>query len=284
MYASYKTPYKSGILSLSLKIRYIYCQCYEIILPNGKVIVTDPFISGAVDDFSIDDFTGADYIILNHTHIDHDRDVRQLWDRFKGRIICQSIAAMDVAHFFDIPYSNIYAVDINNKYFLPDFELETFHGLHDNRLAREGLAKRPSETEDFAKEHFGVEGHRTLDQLGSVFMMNYVITTQNNFKISYSAGQDFEEHARHLENVKPNIMLRHRIRTYSAQEYADQCNRVGAQLILPLHHENALKIEQDLNKYFDDVNKVLEDKKSAARAFNPQPYKWYAIELGIQGF
>ena len=36
-------PYATKIDSQALKIRWISVQCYEMVLPNGKVIVTDPF-------------------------------------------------------------------------------------------------------------------------------------------------------------------------------------------------------------------------------------------------
>ena len=91
------TPYKEREESECLWFRYIYCQCYELKLPDGTTIVTDPFISGAVDDFTVDELTGADYIILNHTHFDHDMDVRRIWDCFHGRVICQKEVAMEVA-------------------------------------------------------------------------------------------------------------------------------------------------------------------------------------------
>lgn len=129
---------------------------------------------------------------------------------------------------------------------------------------------------------FGIENNKSLDELGSLFMLNYVITTDNNYKIAYSSGQNFEDYAHHMDVVQPNIMLRHRIRTYSADEFAGQCERVGAQLVLPLHHNNALKIGQDLNAYFIDVNKVLKAHGSTARAFNPKPYQWYNFSISIQ--
>ena len=116
--------------------------------------------------------------------------------------------------------------------YLPEFTLQTFHGLHDNRKAREGTDKRPSQQDDITLRRFQIEGHHLLDQMGAVFMMNWVMTTRQNFKIAFNAGQDFEEHARHLDLVKPNIMIRHRIRSYSPQEYADQCERTGVQYIL----------------------------------------------------
>ncbi|MBX4262193.1 MBL fold metallo-hydrolase (plasmid) [Clostridium estertheticum] len=280
--ATFSTPYEKGVVSQSIRIRYIYCQCYEIVLPNGKTIVTDPFVTHGVNDFSVDDFTGADYIILSHTHIDHDEDVRRLVDIFNGQVICLSPVAMEIAKSFDIPYANICPVDWNGTYYLDGFKLETFHGLHDNRMAREGKEERPSERGDRTLNGIGLENHKSLDELGSLFMLNYVITTDNNFKISYSSGQNFDDYAHYMDIVQPNIMLRHRIRTYSADEFAGQCERVGTQFILPLHHNNALKIGQDLNAYFIAVNEVLKAHGSTARAFNPKPYQWYTFGISIQ--
>lgn len=280
--AVFPTPYQPQADSPCVQIRYIYCQCYEMKLPGGTTIVTDPFISGGVDDFSVDDITGADYIILNHTHFDHDMDTRRLWDRFHGRVICQKEVAMEVARFFDIPYSSIYAVGEECTYYLPEFTLQTFHGLHDNRKAREGTDKRPSEMSDTTQKRHGVEGHFLLDQMGAVYMLNWVLTTPENFKIAFNAGQDFEEHARHLDDVRPNVMIRHRIRSYSPEEYARQCHRVGCQFILPWHHSNALRTGEDLNAYFEKVNAALKEMGSSAKAFNPEPYRWYTIYLGIR--
>ena len=225
--AVFPTPYRSTEASECIRFRYIYCQCYEIVLPGGVTIVTDPFISGAVDDFTIDDLSGADYIILSHTHFDHDMDTRKIWDKFHGRIICLKEVAMDIAEFFDIPYSNIYAVSENCTYYMPDFTLQTFHGLHDNRKAREGTDKKPSEQGDTTLKRFGIEGHFHLDCMGAMFMMNWVLTTKNNFKIAFHAGQDFDE-------------------------------------------------------YVEEVNAELKKRGSLAKAFNPDPYQWYQLYLGIQ--
>ena len=86
--------YITRIDSTALKIRWISVQCYEMVLPGGKTLVTDPFYldQGMFDGipeekltknqkmekkvyaqrgFSVDQFTGADYILLNHVHGDH---------------------------------------------------------------------------------------------------------------------------------------------------------------------------------------------------------------------
>lgn len=61
---------------------------------------------------------------------------------------------------------------------------------------------------------------------------------------------------------------------YDAQpeEYAGQLEMMGAQYILPLHQTNARASDEDLNLYFQKVNKILEEKGCPARAFNPKPY------------
>ena len=58
-------------------------------------------------------------------------------------------------------------------------------------------------------------------------------------------------------------------------------DQMGAQLIMPLHHNNARATGEDLNAYFQKVNEALVAKGSAARAFNPEPYRWYTIQTSI---
>ena len=60
-----------------MKLRYINGQCYEFILPGGKHLITDPYITptkglanAGMPEFSTDQIEGADYILLTHTHYD----------------------------------------------------------------------------------------------------------------------------------------------------------------------------------------------------------------------
>ena len=57
--------------------------------------------------------------------------------------------------------------------------------------------------------------------------------------------------------------------------------QMGAQLMLPLHHNNARAAGEDLNDYMNRVNEVLMSRGSAARVFNPEPYRWYRICTSI---
>lgn len=290
--------------STALKLRWISVQCYEMVLPNGKVIVTDPFYWDASHydglteldkhqkmekeiysqtGFSADQFTGADYIILNHIHGDHCNLVGELWERFYGRIIVPAEAAVEIAEIYDIPYGAIYPIYPGNTYYFDDFTLKVYPGAHDNRAFREGKFERPSQQAGtfHGSKGFGVPCPNRTTPLGSIFNLNFMIETKNNFKIDFSAGRDYEEHVQHMTEEKPNLMLRHRIRSYTPEQYAHMIEQMGAQLAMPLHHNNARASGEDLNAYFDAVNRVLEADGSAARAFNPKPYQWYTIRTSI---
>jgi len=287
-----------------LKIRWISVQCYEIVLPDGKVIVTDPFywdmshFDGKTEltrnqrmekdiyaqtGFSADGFTGADYIILNHVHGDHSNLTGELWNRFYGRVLVPADCAVEVAKTYDIPYGAVYPLYPGNTYYFDDFTLKVYPGAHDNRAFREGKFQRPSDPRSLfdGSEGFGIPCPSLLGPLGSMYNLNFMIETKNNYRIDFSAGRDFEEHVEHMRQERPNLMLRHRIRSYSPERYADMIEMMGAQLMMPLHHNNARAAQEDLNEYMKRVNDVLISRGSAARVFNPEPYRWYQICTSI---
>lgn len=297
-------PYVTSLASQALRLRWISVQCYEMVLPNGKVIVTDPFywdmshFDGlgeltknqrmekdiyAQTGFSADDFTGVDYMILNHVHGDHSNLVGELWNRFYGRVLVPADCAMEVAKAYDIPYAAIYPLYPGNTYYFDDFTLKVYPGAHDNRAFREGKFQRPSDPRSLydGSEGFGIACPSLLGPLGSMYNFNFMIETRNNYRIDFSAGRDFEEHVAHVREEKPNLMLRHRIRSYSPEQYADMIEEMGAQLMMPLHHNNARAAGEDLNDYMKQVNEILIQRGSAARVFNPEPYRWYQICTSI---
>lgn len=297
-------PYLLRMDSEAIKIRWISVQCYEIVLPGGKVLVTDPFywdishFDGlteltknqkmekdiyAQSGFSADDFTGADYILLNHVHGDHSNLVGQLWNKFYGRVLVPADCAMEVAKVYDIPYAAIYPLYPGNTYYFDDFTLQTYPGAHDNRAFREGKFQRPSDPRSLydGSEGFGISCPCDLGPMGSMFNQNFLIETKNNFRIDFSAGRDFEEHLQHVAGERPNLMLRHRIRSYTPERYASMIEQMGAQLMMPLHHNNARAAGEDLNEYFSKVNEILRAHGCSGRAFNPEPYRWYTVMTSI---
>ncbi len=299
--------YKKETSSEALRIRWISVQCYEMKLPGGKVLVTDPFywdgsnlegqgeLTGQQQNdlkvysqkgFSVDSFTGADYLLLSHVHSDHNNITGRLWDKFYGRVLVPAEAAEEVARVHNIPYGAIVPLYPGNTYYFDDFTLKVYPGAHDSRAFREGYFSRPNDPgkDDMGSTSFGVPYPNRFAGLGYMFCLNFMIETKNNYRISFSAGRDYEEHVRHVAvQERPNLMLRHRIRSYSPEYYAKQMEMMGAQLMMPLHHNNARAAGEDLNEYFEKVNQVLRKDGYFGAAFNPEPYKWYSIRTSITG-
>ena len=143
--------------SEALRLRWISVQCYEMVLPNGKVIVTDPFYwDGSNYDalpslnrqqeaerkvyaqtgFSVESFTGADYILISHAHGDHTNLTGKLWNRFYGRVLVPAGAAEEIARVYNIPYGAVMPLYPGNTYYLDDLTLTVYPGAHDNRAIR----------------------------------------------------------------------------------------------------------------------------------------------------
>lgn len=297
-------PYLPSAAAQALKLRFISVQCYEIRLPNGKVIVTDPFYWEAenIEDpealseedrkllpvyrqsgFSVDDFTGADYMLITHIHGDHVNLVGKLWEKFHGRILVSAGAAQELARMFNLPYGAVYPLYPGNTYYFDDFTLHVYPGCHDSRQFRLGNFMRPDDPADAVKgsDIFGVPVPNQSWGMGYLFNLNYMIETRENYRVDISSGMDFEEHVRQLGRVRPNMMLRHRIRSYTPEEYAGQMEQMGAQLMMPLHHNNARASGEDLNDFFEKVNKILREHGYPGAAFNPEPYRWYTIQTQI---
>ncbi len=296
--------YKDSAVSQAMKIRWISVQCYEMVLPNGKVIVTDPFLWDGSNyegkeelsqqekndlkvysqkGFTVDDFTGADYIIISHVHGDHCNIVGELWNKFYGRVLVPADAATEIARVYNIPYGAIYPIYPGNTYYFDDFTLKVYPGAHDNRSFRDGYFLRPDDERNLTQgsEPFKVPTPNMTGPLGYMYCFNFMIETLNNFRIDFSAGRDFEEHVKHMRDEKPNLMLRHRIRNYTPEYYARQLEMMGAQLMMPLHHNNARAKDEDLNVFFQEVNQILREHHYPGEAFNPEPYQWYSLCTSI---
>jgi len=211
-------------------------------------------------------------------------------------VLVPGAAAEEIARVFDIPYGAIYPLYPGNTYYFGDFDendnyiedftLKTYPGCHDSRAFREGIFTRPSDPLDksSASDIFDIPFPNSTLGLGSMFNINFLIETANNFRIDFSSGRDFEEHAHHVASAEhPNLMLRHRIRSYSPEYTAKQIETMGAQLYMPLHHNNARASNEDLNAYFAKVNAILKSHGSTSMAFNPEPYKWYSVYTSIIG-
>lgn len=268
-----------------IQVRYINYACYEIVLPNGKEIVIDPCIGfeGENVNFKREDYRGADYILLSHTHYDHTMDVGYLAKRFQSKVIVGALSCSSLMEFYDINFDQIYPVYPREKFEFEDFTLEVFRGKHtfmknEHNYMKERLVHPWTEFP---------EDHKMADIYGSFEYIDYLITTKENIRIFINGGgptsfyysnifQTMKDHA-------PNIVFRQLTSKYTPEECAKIATQFHCQLLLPLHQDGIeRKTDMTCQEYVDQTNRELENLGSVTRILNPIAFEWYQITTNVE--
>ena len=276
----------------SLRIRpFNVGGAFEIILPNGRVVLIDPFFTG--NDFpggrSREDVTGADYIILSHTHCDHDIDVGYFCKKFGAKVFCGAQSALELVKYHQIPYDNVFPVHPGQQYTLEDFTVEFFQAKHNPSGS---MTYGPEN--DMAKRTLGIDGHFGCDVWGYLESLDFLITTNNNFRILNASGRViWSELFETCKARRPNMLLRQagvrRVggtadgEQVSSAELAQLMVRYGAQVILPFHHEVLVNRwgAEKTSAYLDEVAEAVRRLDPGACFINPKAWAWYDISLDI---
>lgn len=268
-----------------LQIRWINGNMVEMRLPGGKTLITDPFYTDGIGDsaisfrlpcsITVDDFNACDYIFLNHAHPDHYLNIKDLVDKFHPLIFVDSMYAAELSRTMQIELAYIFPVEVGHSYVFPNFRLDTYHGTH-NPLTGIGFGNY-----SFTEKLFGVKGTEPLDQYGSLFNTNFMLTLNNHFKIGFAAGTDNMNLAEAWRNNGPNLLLHQRMVYTTPVDYANEVMQLGGQLVLPIHHETAFAMNSDMSQFTEEVNRLLQENAYPARMFNPQRLKWYTVQTGI---
>lgn len=287
--------YSTQATSRMLQFRWLDAQCIQIRLPNGKVILCDPFFPSAtnpweIEDknaelyyldkpFSVEDLKQVDYLILNHTHGDHILKLEEIFRMYHPIVIIHSAMAEGLARTHEIWLSSIYPVDLNGRYYFDGFTLDTFHGTHHpvRYSFREGM-----EMPGFVENRRADE----LNILGGLFNMNFIITTDSGFKIGFVGGDD-DADCRIFEQNTPDILFRNKLHSSNsnydvARDWADYLIRTHASLMVPMHHEKWLKTKPGYTTdIVNQMNQYLIEQHANARVLNAERTRWYRVNLSI---
>ena len=262
---------------------------FEIVLPNGKVVLIDPYFTGPEfpDGHSREDVTGADYIILTHAHFDHDSDVGYFVKKFNAKVICGAFSAMDLLKFHRIPFDNLFPVLPGEKFTFEDFRLEIFRAKHNPSGGRTWDPDR--------KPRPGMEAHQNCDTWGSVESIDFMLTTNNNYRILMASGRVVWSDLFDICMDKaPNLLLRQSgVRKNfgdlfsgeqaTARELAELFVKYHCQTIIPFHQDVMQKnwgLEK-LNEYFDEVAKIVSEIDPGAQMLNPVAWQWYDLGADV---
>lgn len=276
-----------------LSFRWINCQCFEIRLPNGKTIITDPCydykdnpdtpLAGLfqLKGFKTKDLEGCDYVILNHTHGDHIANLGEVIKQFSPKIICHSGVASELARVYeDMELTNIYPVDYDGTYYFDGFKLETFHGEH---KPQPFTWKRSMEEGDIISQDSRLT---RLHALGGFFNMNYLLTFEHGFRMAFVGGTNDGMEER-LRTLRPNIVMRNKLTNEMdvervAKDWYGFMEQSYAQFVIPMHFE----VWENQNPGFSDktfcqANEMAEKNGLACRILSPRRTQWYTIQMNV---
>lgn len=278
-----KTPYQTSIAVPILRFRWIHAQCFQIELPGGKILMTDPFFPQnpkawkevCTPAFDADELGKVDYVTINHSHFDHTANLPDLFKQAQPTVICDRIFARELSAAFQVPEACIRPIVPGLTYHFDDFTLNTFSGNHTDL----GTVSNFDGGKMFADPENPMIG--PLNSYGCLYNTNYAFTLKNGFFVGFAAGVDLTDLQAAWKNRRPGLLLRQRIATASAESYAEECASLGAQLVLPMHQDASCAENSDMNLFAQKVNGRFVQKNCTARMFNPQRLKWYSLESRI---
>lgn len=279
----------------AIKIRWITTCCFEVVLPNGKVLLFDPWTgkSEGYPKFQVEtgltpeDFTGADYVFLTHAHFDHVDDaacaVKKLCkDTYGGHIYAPALSAKLIADMYDIPYREIIPVFPNESFETDDLIIDIYPCRH---FGDQGapIGPCPSTNARRAAEKGQTEWQTLSGALGSLEEIDIGITIkENNFRFMMLGGRIYKFHNvyKRCETFHPNFVICQLSPGFSPEDYADICHRYHAPLVFPSHHDSH-NLEKargtTYEAYFSAVNQRLREMHSATQVVHIVPDRWYSV-------
>jgi L-ascorbate metabolism protein UlaG (beta-lactamase superfamily) len=266
--------------SMSIKLRWLGNACFEIVLPSGKVLITDPFIDySPTSPIKSDQVTGADYIALTHTHFDHCTDVGTLTNKFGSKVICGYQVAGRIADFFDIRWTSLVRVRAGDKVDFGDLTVEVRRSEHiymPITREQELSAEYNPPLDKMMPAMVVAELHQM--PVRDMEMLNYVFQTGDNLRIAMFGGGAFGYQRQEIINYKPNIAIfQFGGAAGVAEPMVDLAALSSAELIIPYHHDTH---PEDTHKNAQAIAKVLA-AKSGARFLDIEHGKWYQLGISV---
>lgn len=263
---------------------------HEIVLPGGKTILIDPYYPDNSPGHTEDDIRGADYIIVSHTHYDHELNLGYIAHKFNSKVILPAMSALAEAKYQHLTYDSLYPVFPGTKMTFPEFSIEVFQAKH-NPL---GAAAYDPQV-DVTHKKTGKKGDLDADALGGIFSIDCLITLNNGFKILLASGQNvWEESIARFREIRPNMLIRQcSVRPMGqdadggeqvdAQTLARLFTSYNAQILVPFHMDTILKKwgEDRLNAYFKEVAEIVSEIDPGAVFLPPKAWQWYNIGIDV---
>ena len=277
----------------NIKIRWLTTTGFEVVLPNGKVMVFDPWFGGKMGphefkaELTAKDLSGCDYIFLSHTHGDHIdgvAEVNELYrhDSYGGRIFMPALSAYIFCQQRDIAYRDVIPMLPNESFETEDFVVTCHRCRHFGDIGSP-KGSLPSKQQERLKATGGDPAETYMGSMGSIEEVDLSITIKaNNFRFMVLGGRiyRFDNINKFSDTFNPNFVIRQVSPGFTPKDYAEIVARYHAPIVFPSHHDSHdLTGAQGMSfeEYFGKVNEILESMGSVTRVVNIERSKWYEI-------
>ena len=270
------------MISDILSLRWLHCAGYEIRLPCGKTIVTDPFLTTQdFGGFTWENIEGADYILVTHTHGDHTSDVGNLVEKFRSQVVVGQMSCNSLVEYFDLNYSTIWPVLPGQQIDFGDFVLHVYPGKHTEKWRED---YRPSQAYQIPGIGGSEGSYRDGNHFGGMEFLNFGITTQEGLRILVAGGlPDDRNLYRETWNFRPNILIRQVNARSTPAEYAAITAPYGAQFVFPHHHEKIpTQTGISIEEYCRQVNQEYQKIGIRARMVYPEKFHWVDLKMAAE--
>lgn len=273
-----------------IKIRSFHAGCaHQVVLPGGKNLLIDPFFRDSLEGHSLEEVEGADYILITHTHFDHELDLAYFVRKYNSLVFVGAQSAHALLRYHKIPYDNVIPVYPGETFTTKDFRLEVIGAKH-NLMG--GKCYDPDR--DIAMEAKGEPGHKECDECGNLESIDYLVTTNTGFRMMTVSGQAlWEEPFEIAKDRCPDLLLRQAgVRRggdfasgqqVSSRELAEFLIRYRAKILMPFHMDVIYMRwgREKTDAYFREVGTFIREMAPGREFLFPEPWKWYRIGTSV---
>lgn len=264
--------------SQAIGIRWFNDACYEIKLPNGKSILTDPYIDDSPNKLlSSEALNAADYILISHSHFDHTLGLTEVLRRFDSQIFCGAQSGVEIARYYDIPGYAMNLILPGETVETGDFRLQAFRGKH-TKLPAE--VDRPSQWQENV-EREGLPVHAAESNLlGSYEYMIWLLTLRDHRRILIWGGAANEAAIAQAPKWEPDITIA-QIPRDEPEQIGRLYGAIGGQFIFPHHHEYFQNGGVEGQAILDAVAGATKQYAPCMQLVFPKKGKWYYLRATL---
>ena len=263
-------------------------QFFEIELPNGKHILLDPFWGWSregLEGHDPDEILGADYILLTHTHGDHDIDLGFYAHKYNSKVIAPLMSARAIWKYHKITSDQIFFAVPGGHLDFDDFTVEFFPAKH----ICIGDVYDPDF--DISFKLHQIQGHKECDEWGSMDSCDFLITTREGMRIAIVSGRTILQNTIFAcQKAAPDVLIRQvglsregSKELIDPNEFANHLARFRTKYVFPMHYDSLQKklgSEQSLQQFYRSVSYAL--KEHSCSTFQClKPWTWYSVTLSV---